>query len=112
MKGAPEYATVVPSCASIVNRVLASFVSQQPFIPSEVDKPPPVSTYERMQEALDKLAELSGDTGVASRDPRSPVSFSLASEEVKKMQLEAMKQHVITGTEFSPLGLDGRPLRK
>lgn len=104
--------TVVPSCASIVNRIVASFLSQQPYIPSEVDKPPPIPTHERMQEALNKLAELSGDRSVATRDPRSPVSFSLVSEEVRQFQLEALKQHVVTGLEFSPLGHDGRPLRK
>ena len=104
--------TVVPICASIVNRVLAIFISQQPAIPSDVDKPPQVPMYDRMQQALAKLAELTGDETLVDRDPRSAISFSLASEEVKRIQLEAMKQHAVTGTEFSPLGHDGRPLRK
>jgi hypothetical protein len=66
-----------------------------------------------MQKALEKLASLMGRPEIAENDPMSPISFSCLSEEGVQRQTELMLRYAVERrTSFSPLGPDGRPLRK
>lgn len=66
-----------------------------------------------MRAGLERLAAFVGDRSIADRDPRSPMSFSTVGPEVLKSQTE-MLAHYSQGEDgvFSPLGPDGRPLRR
>jgi hypothetical protein len=62
---------------------------------------------------LDVLADLAGDSSIAERDPLSPMSFSRISVAVQQLQVENyMAAAKGTRKAFSPLGSDGRPMRK
>lgn len=66
-----------------------------------------------MREALDKLAEIMGRPEIADSNPLSPISFSCLSEEGVQRQAELLQKYAAEPkTSFSPLGPDGRPLRK
>jgi len=62
---------------------------------------------------LEILAELTDDPSIAERDPLSPMSFSRISVAVQRLQVE---NYMVSAKEarkaFSPLGSDGRPMRK
>ena len=66
-----------------------------------------------MRAGLERLAAFVGDRSIADRDPRSAMSFSTVGPEVLKSQTE-MLAHYSQGEDgvFSPLGPDGRPLRR
>lgn len=113
--GSPEYVTLIPTCASVVNRVFAEFLSRQPKgeTPSPLECIHPSSRRERIQSALQKLADLIEDPDIASRDPNSSLSFSCVSPEVYQSQKDILDKEVLDERNaFSPLGLDGRPLRR
>ncbi|OCB85396.1 alpha/beta-hydrolase [Sanghuangporus baumii] len=80
IRGSPEYVTVVPTCATIVNRVVAEFLSRQtrPHVSSRPQSIPAAKRRERLQEALMRLSELMDDASIATRDPSSPLSFSFS----------------------------------
>jgi hypothetical protein len=66
-----------------------------------------------MTSALLKLSDLNGDPAIAERDPLSSMSFSCLPPDVVKSQLETITFFGIDQWKaFSPLGPDGRPLRK
>lgn len=106
----------MPSCASIINRVFAEFLSRlKPHArsPSVLDPKTPDYRRERMEDALEQLAEFVGDASIADRDPCSPLSFSCVSPEVLQSQEDAIRrQQQDEHLAFSPLGMDGRPLRR
>lgn len=113
--GSPEYVTLIPTCASVVNRVFAEFLSRQPKgeTPSQLQCIHPSSRRERILSALEKLADLIEDPNIASRDPSSSLSFSCVTPEVYQSQKDILDKEVLEErTAFSPLGLDGRPLRR
>ncbi|KAI5124806.1 hypothetical protein M0805_005438 [Coniferiporia weirii] len=113
IKGSPEYVTLVPTCASIVNRVFAEFLSRQPHVPTTLRMVTPAERQERMQEALYRLAELMEDASIAERDPSSPLSFSCVTPEVLQSQSDVLSHQMLKEREaFSPLGMDGRPCRR
>ena len=107
---AAGYLNVV--CASIINQVFAKFLSRQPKARSDLipqDKP----LAEFMRDGLARLAEFRSDKSILDRDPCSPLSFSCAPPDVVKRQDEC----IVTYSKgmrhaFSPLGPDGRPIRK
>lgn len=111
--GAPAsqgYLSLVSS--SIVNQIFMKFLSRQPHARSD-----PFGTdicmQDRLRAALGTLAKVHGDPSIAERDPMSPLSFSCASAEVIKSQQETRATYEKgQRNAFSPLGLDGRPLRK
>ncbi|EKM59592.1 uncharacterized protein PHACADRAFT_250189 [Phanerochaete carnosa HHB-10118-sp] len=100
--------------ASVVNKSLANFLAIQP-------RPDPVQnaeTYNRplwefMLAGLQRLADMKGDPTIANRDPLSPLSFSCVSPDTQKSQEEMVAKY-ISGQQaaFSPLGPDGRPMRR
>lgn len=66
-----------------------------------------------MAAALDTLADLVGNSAIAERNSMSPLSFSLVSSDVETSQCNILKTfHRGQNTAFSPLGPDGRPVRK
>ena len=76
-------------------------------------KPPEASKEERMRVALLKVASIMNDTTLAKRDPLSPISFSCLPQDVVKSQNDLLAQYKKgRDTAFSPLGPDGKPIRK
>lgn len=102
----------MPGTASIVNQVFVKFISRLPHARSDIRRPE-IPTKERMRSALLKLSDLVEDPAIAERDPLSSMSFSCLANDVAKSQLETVN---FFGKDqwkaFSPLGPDGRPLRK
>ncbi|KAA1466048.1 alpha/beta-hydrolase [Dentipellis sp. KUC8613] len=112
LKGCEGYLNVVPSIASLANQVFSKFLARLPHADSEL-LPPEESIPDRMRRALERLSELADDPSIADRNPLSSMSFSRVEPEVKQLQESAIRlfasgQH----KAFSPLGADGRPMRK
>ncbi|KAI0347009.1 alpha/beta-hydrolase [Trametopsis cervina] len=100
--------------ASIVNQVLRKFVNRQVQLkkPSEL-RPVKETLAEFMGGGLARLAELQDNPNILLRDPCSPLSFSLVPPELEKMQMQLLEEHAKDQRKaFSPLGPDGRPIRK
>ncbi|KDQ64989.1 hypothetical protein JAAARDRAFT_245121 [Jaapia argillacea MUCL 33604] len=112
VQGAVGTLSIVPAFASIVNQTFAKFLSRQPLVRSDLSPPSkPIET--RMRSALAKLADLAGDPSIASRPARSSASFSRVTSEVARSQLDTIRIYAKDqGRAFSPLGPDGRPIRK
>ncbi|KAF8583671.1 alpha/beta-hydrolase [Ramaria rubella] len=111
VKGGPEAFAMVPSSASIANRVYTSFLSR---IPTPPPSPPMKIRKEKaiLSEALETLADIFGDPSIAKRKPTS-VSFSMNSPERNEenakyfAQFEKGEKKALTA-----LGKDGLPTRK
>ncbi|KAH8102207.1 alpha/beta-hydrolase [Cristinia sonorae] len=98
--------------ASIVNKVFHNFLSRLPSSSSELEESTK-SVEEVMQESLHRLATLRNDPSVARRDPKSPLAFSMVTQEVWKSQEDAFKVFAKGERKaFSPLTENGRPIRK
>lgn len=116
--GSPEYLTIVPSHASVVNRLFAQHLGKQPQTRVAIPDPyiktiSPAVRRQRMQDALKKLSELMEDASICERDPSSALSFSCVTAEVLQNQGELLERHMLGEHEaFSPLGMDGRPCRR
>ena len=110
--GGQGYISVVPTTASVCNRVFLQFLSRQPHARS-VLRSPSESLEEFISRGLEVLADLAGDPSIAQRDPLSPMSFSRISAAVQQLQVE---NYVAAARDakkaFSPLGSDGRPMRR
>lgn len=66
-----------------------------------------------MSAALDTLAALAGNPEISERNSMSPLSFSMVSSDVETSQSNTLKTFYRgQNTAFSPLGPDGRPVRK
>jgi hypothetical protein len=102
----------VPTTASVCNRVFLQFLSRLPEARSELRRPnEPLELF--VSRGLEILADLAGDSSIAERDPLSPMSFSRISVAVQRLQVENyMAAAKETRKAFSPLGSDGRPMRK
>ncbi|PCH41599.1 alpha/beta-hydrolase, partial [Wolfiporia cocos MD-104 SS10] len=110
VKASQGYLSIIS--ASIVNQVFFKFLSRQPPARSDCTQPE-MSLEERMRVALAQLGNFRGDQSFAERDPLSPLSFSCVTPEVQRSQDETYATYQKgERTAFSPLGLDGRPLRK
>jgi hypothetical protein len=104
--------TIIPGHASIANQVFAKFISRLPHKRSELT-PPETPKRERMKKALTTLADIMGDSSIANRDPLSSLSFCCLSPEVVKRQTEKLARYRKRLDHVSsPLGPDGRPLRR
>lgn len=95
-----------------MNQVFLKFLSRQPPATSEFARPEvPLAT--RMRSALAKLAHFRGDPSIAERTSLTPLSFSCTTAEVQKSQDETYQTYAKgERSAFSPLGPDGRPMRK
>jgi hypothetical protein len=102
----------VPTTASVCNRVFLQFLSRLPEAQSELRPPKdPLEVY--ISHGLAILAALSDDPTIAGRDPLSPMSFSRVAIHVQKLQEENYMAAAREAKKaFSPLGSDGRPMRK
>ena len=102
----------MPTTASVCNRVFLQFLSRLPEARSEL-RPPRDSLEVYISHGLTILAELAGDATIAGRDPLSPMSFSRIAPHVQQLQVENYMAAAREAKQaFSPLGTDGRPLRK
>jgi len=96
---------------SIVNQTLVKFLTRLPRTRSDL-RPPPVPILQRMREALDTLAELTGDPSFSGKDPMCPLNFSCVSPEICKMQVKSRESYAKDAAHaFSPLQSNGRPIR-
>lgn len=110
--GGTSSLSIVPQNASLLHKVFINFLSRLPHVGSDLTSPVP-DRMERMKTALGKLAELMGDPAIATRDPSSSLSFCCLSQGIIHKQSENLKRYRKgIFTAFSPLGLDGRPLRR
>ncbi|KAI0698873.1 Alpha/Beta hydrolase protein [Cytidiella melzeri] len=100
--------------ASIVNQVLCKFLSRLPRseTPSKL-LPVKERLVDFMGRGLARLAELKDKADLFLRDPCSPLSFSCMSAEEEKRQMDGIIEFAKDARKaFSPLGIDGRPMRK
>lgn len=96
---------------SIVNQTLVKFLNRLPRARSEI-KPPPVSVPQRMREALDTLAELTGDSSLSGKDAMCPLNFSCAPPDICKSQAKSRETYAKDAAHaFSPLRSNGKPIR-
>jgi len=96
---------------SIVNQTLVKFLARLPRSRSDI-KPPSVPVPQRMREALDALAELTGDPSFSGKDSMCPLSFSCVSPEIGKIQVKSRESYAKDAAwAFSPLQPNGRPIR-
>ena len=96
---------------SIVNQTLFKFLGRLPGARSEI-KLPPVPVPQRMREALDKLAELTGDASFSGKDAMCSLNFSCVSPEICKVQAKSRESYAKDAARaFSPLLSNGRPIR-
>ncbi|KIK65733.1 hypothetical protein GYMLUDRAFT_70812 [Collybiopsis luxurians FD-317 M1] len=103
---------MVKGTASITNQVFSKFVSRLPKHRSDLE-PSPTSREERMAVALGKLAQLTGDATIASRDPLCPMSFSCLTPDVIQAQTDSLNLYRKGECEaFNPCGPDGRATRR
>src|ERR1700733_12329496 len=104
--------SIIPGHASIANQVFAKFISRIPHTRSESPHPQ-TPKLGRMKAALSTLAKIMGDESIANRDPMSSLSFCCLPADVVNNQMDALAQfRKRLKNVFSPLGPDGRPLRR
>ncbi|THH31409.1 hypothetical protein EUX98_g2787 [Antrodiella citrinella] len=98
--------------SSIVNQTFNKFISRLPRTRS--DLAPKVDSCEKvMKAALERLAAFKVDSNFLSRDLKCPLSFSCVTDEVERSQNGAVAAYAKGQRKaWSPLGMDGRPLRK
>eukprot|EP00918_Siedleckia_nematoides_P006686 GHVU01014588.1.p1 GENE.GHVU01014588.1~~GHVU01014588.1.p1 ORF type:complete len:159 (+),score=6.41 GHVU01014588.1:236-712(+) len=66
-----------------------------------------------MTVALSKLAQLTGDSSIASRDPTSPLSFCCLTPEITQGQTESLELYRKGElSAFNPCGPYGKPIRR
>ena len=96
---------------SIVNQTLLKFLARLPRARSDIT-PPPVSVSQRMREALDTLADLTGDSSFSGKDGMCSLNFSCVSPEICKTQVKTRESYAKDAARaFSPLRSNGRPIR-
>jgi hypothetical protein len=100
--GAAGFMSLTPSSASTLHRIYVDFLGALPSTPSDPTDP------NCMKRALGRLAEFAADPSIASRSPKSPMSFSLVSSGVG----HSKDLNVGTNTGFSPFPPDCRSERK
>ncbi|KAF9649317.1 alpha/beta-hydrolase [Thelephora ganbajun] len=110
VKGIAGYLTIMNP--SIVNQTLLKFLGRLPRVRSDI-KPPSVPVAQRMREALDTLAELTGDPSFSEKDAMCSLNFSCVSPEICKIQVKSRESYAKDAAQaFSPLQPNGRPIRK
>ncbi|KAK7061358.1 Alpha/Beta hydrolase protein [Favolaschia claudopus] len=112
VKGGGGYLSIPQGTASIVNQVYVKFVSRLPRARSD-PLDPSISIEERMQEALAKLEQFTGNTALRMRDPVSSLSFCCLPDEIIHQQAEQLKLYRKgQSLAFLPLTPTGRPIRR
>lgn len=96
---------------SIVNQTLVKFLNRLPRARSDI-RPPSVPVPQRMREALDTVAELTGDPSFSGKDAMCSLNFSCVSPEICKIQAKSRDSYAKDAVHaFSPLQPNGRPIR-
>src|ERR1700761_1780930 len=85
--GGQGYISVLPTTASVCNRVFFQFISRLPHARSELQRPSH-SLEVFISHGLEVLAVLAEDPSIAKRDPLSPMSFSRISVAVQRLQVD------------------------
>lgn len=135
IKGARGMLNMLPTFANILNGAFQRFLERLPRSSHNAGKPQQQhhrsksldsndsSTYhefpsseslrDRMSRALSTLAQLTGDSAVIQRDPRSPLSFSRVPLHIERQQMDAIYSAAKGQQEaFDPRGPNGRPQRR
>ena len=100
---------VVPESASIANHVFASFLARRPSARSD---PLPLQPT-RLEDALQRLADIVNDSEIPLRDASSPMAFTCVSPAVVRRRTQIYAQAAAGHrVAFSPLDNHGRPKRK
>lgn len=106
---------IQPEFASVINRVYAQFLARFP----RLDQALRTSVDQlniRLQQALDDLADLTGDYALAdARDQAvlNSMSFSRSSYKTQQAAEKTYKSFVVRQrTAFNPLMSNGRPMRR
>ena len=94
-----------------IPQTFAKFLSSLPFHRTDT-----LLNYQpleqRMAAALAVLAEMTGVPEIATRDPRSPLSFSMVSTADAEENIAAIHRCAsVQANAFSGLGPDGWPIR-
>lgn len=98
--------------ASIVNQTFSKFLARQSRTRSDLVTKVG-SCEKKMKAALERLAAFKVDSSFLSRDPKCPLSFSCVTDEIRRSQDGAVAAFAKGQRQaWSPLGMDGRPLRK
>ncbi|GJJ13299.1 hypothetical protein Clacol_007551 [Clathrus columnatus] len=102
---------ILPQYIGITHRVFLDFLCRQPAVPPFTPGKPDV--LKMAKDALHLLADLKGDPSISQRDPSTPLSFSMWSEEVAEaFQAQIDEFGIGIDKVFSPLDANGQPIRK
>ncbi|CAL1702087.1 unnamed protein product [Somion occarium] len=108
--GRVGFITLVRS--SIVNQLFSKFLATLER-PGPHDECAASSLKFTMSRALQRLSLLKKDPSMRQRDVLTPLSFSCCDDETAQKHIELVKSYAKgQRSAFSPLGADGRPIRK
>ncbi|KAF5363858.1 hypothetical protein D9756_000594 [Leucocoprinus leucothites] len=100
------------NAAAMLNSIYSRFLLQRIDRARSELRMTDISIRERMRTALFKLADIMDWPDMGANDPLSSMSFSCLSEAGVQRQAELLKEYAESENTFSPLGPDGKPLRK
>ena len=110
--GGTSMVSVVQGHASILNNAFHKFLTRLPHHRSDLI-PSNTPIRDRMQAALEKLSQITGNPEVAYLDPLCSLSFCSLSPEVIKGQWELLNHYMKNiDLAFMPIPPETRPLRK
>ncbi|KAI0052586.1 alpha/beta-hydrolase [Auriscalpium vulgare] len=112
IKGAHACLGLIPSTATIANRVFARFLSNLPHARS--DPSTPTDPLElQMSQPLLILSKITDDKSVLGKNPLHAMSFSRIRPEEASRRARKVKEAAVGQSEaFSPLASNGRPVRR
>ena len=113
--GGRGYMAIQPEFASVINRIYAQFLARLPRHDLGL-RTSVVPLNARLQQALDDLADLTGDYALAdARDQAVLNSMSFSRSQIKTQQAAAKAYKLFIAKQksaFNPLMSNGRPMRR
>jgi len=111
VKGGPEAFTMIPSSATVANRVYSTFLSRVPIPPLPAPTKPRKEKV-ILTQALQNLAECFNDASIAKRKPTS-MSFSMNSAQANEQCAQFFARYEKGEKKaLTALGKDGLPVRR
>lgn len=115
MAGGRGYMSIQPELASVINRIYAQFLARLPRVDQALrTSVEPLNS--RLRQALDDLADLTGDYALAdARDQEvlNSMSFSRSPFKIQQAATKTYKSFIVRQkTGFNPLNSNGRPVRR